>query len=167
MASIFSGSLNNYGAAFNPSGSVSSFLPDLNSGFGSFGDYSGFGSSASSGGGGMLFAGLGTGLATAGLSAVGQGIFGLIGADRRRAAAKDAAREQRKNLDRSYENAFNAQIGADAFNFALEDLAVQRSLRYRNSEPYLRAEGRRVGSEIAGRFMDPTYAARTAQMFYG
>ena len=167
MASNLSGVLNNYGAAFNPSGSVSSFLPGSNSGFGSFGDYSNFGSSTSSGGGGMLFAGLGTGLAAAGLSAGVQGIFGMIGADRRQKAARRAAREQRKNLDRSYKNAFNAQIGADAFNFGLEDLGVQRSLMYRNSEPYLRAEGRRVGSEIAGRFMDPAYAARTAQMFYG
>jgi hypothetical protein len=160
------GNLNAFSSAFNPSSSVSSFLPGAGSPFGSFGDYSSFGSGGSSGGGNMFFAGLGSTLVSGGLG-LAQGFIGQQGAQNASNAARTAAKQARKNIEKQYELAFDSQIGADAFNFGLQDLGAQRSLMMRNSEPYLRAEGRRVGSEIAGRFMDPAYAARTAQMFYG
>jgi hypothetical protein len=176
----FAGSLNNFGSAFTPGGSVSSFLPASGSPFGSFGDYSSFGSSASSGGGGMI--GTGLGLAISGGLGLLQGGIGFLGQQNQQRSARrlqrQAFKQNRKLLDRQFdrlgelekdrfERQFTGQIAADSFGYGLERMAALDTGRLRNSSDYLQAEGRQVGANLAGRFMDPTYAARTAQMFYG
>lgn len=176
MFESFAGSLNNFGSAFTPGGSVSSFLPASGSPFGSFGDYSSFGSSASSGGGGM-FGGFG-GLALAGGLGIGQGLIGMFGqqnqanqaarlSDRQARQARNLLSQQFNRLGELEEDRFERQLAADSFGYGLERMAALDTNRIKNSSDYLQATGREVGANIAGRFMDPTYAARTAQMFYG
>lgn len=175
MFESFAGSLNNFGSAFTPGGSVSSFLPSSGSPFGSFGDYSSFGSSASSGGGGMF--GLG-GLGLAGALGIGQGLIGMFGqqrqagqaarlSDRQARQARNLLNQQFNRIGELEESRFERQLTADGFGFGLERMAARDTNRIKNSPDYMRATGREVGANIAGRFMDPTYAARTAQMFYG
>jgi len=170
------GSLNNFGPAFTPGGSVSSFLPPSGSPFGSFGDYSSLSSSASSGGGGMI--GTGAGLAIAGISGLLQGGIGFLGQQNQQRSArklqKQAFKQNKKLLRDQFdlfgeleEDRFGRQIAADSFGYGLERMAALDTGRFRNSSDYLRAEGRQVGANIAGRLMDPGYAARISQMFYG
>ena len=176
MFESFAGSLNNFGSAFTPGGSVSSFLPASGSPFGSFGDYSSLSSSASSGGGGMI--GTGLGLAISGGLGLLQGGIGFLGQqNQQRSASKlqrKAFKQNKKLLNLQFdrlgeleEDRFGRQLAADSFGYGLERMGAMDSLRLRNSSDYLQAEGRQVGANLAGRFMDPTYAARTAQMFYG
>lgn len=177
MLESLSGSLNSFGSAFTPAGTLPwKDLVDKYGGFGSFGDYSSFGSSATSGGGGML-GGFG-GLALAGGLGIGQGLIGLFGQQNQASAARSQARKQAKQAQKLLNLQFDRMgqlegkrfeygLATDAFGYGLERMAALDSSRIKNSPDYLQATGREVGANIAGRFMDPTYAARTAQMFYG